>query len=329
VTAGHLINDREELLGRVSVTAVLEDLVGPSRRGSSRCPSPNHAQTGKTPPVSIDEMKGLWHCFGCGVGGTAIDLLVVAHGVSVAEAFTLLRKLTGLDRSPSSATTAVKVRSEPAPSVEAAEILAKWTGARGWSPEVVTSFGLSVVKDNYGKPRVRFPFRRSGATIWHQDRAVGPANRKYLATPGSSQQLYAMDLAGAFESAAIIGVCWLVEGLPDVVALGHLADPDKWPAVIGLPGAQYSGLPRLARSLAGLTVPLVADADPEGERMRANATQLLSQAGAYVVQVRLPEGVNDLDDLRRQVGCDDAAFENALADAYTAGLAQYYRAVAS
>lgn len=327
MTAGRLVDDREELLSRVSVTAVLEDLVGPSCRGSFGCPSPNHAQTGKTPPVSVDEMKGLWHCFGCGLGGTAVDLLMVAHGVNVAEAFARLRKLTGLKPRSSMAPAGVKVQSEPVPPIDAAEILARWTGARGWSPEVVASFGLSVVNDTYGKPRVRFPFRRAGATIWHQDRAVGPADRKYLATKGSSQQLYAMDLAGAFECAATIGVCWMVEGLPDVVALGHLAEPGKWPAVIGLPGVQYSRLPGLARSLAGLTVPLVADADPDGETMRTTVGQLLSQAGAYVVQVRLPEGVNDLDDLRRQVGCDDAAFETSLADAYTAGLARYHRAV--
>jgi len=321
----HLLDDRAALLAHVSISAVLEQLVGPPRHQAWRCPSPNHAQTGRTPPVSIDEGKGVWCCHGCGRGGTAIDALMVAHSITTAEAFTRLREATGLDRKPDHPPRATTRRPEPAPPADAAEILATWTAARGWSPDVVAAFGLTVVCDGYGKPRVRFPFRQAAATIWHQDRAVGPADRKYLAPTGSAQQPYAMDLAGALESAQDTGVCWIVEGLPDVVALGHVADPDKWPAVIGLPGVHFSGLPRLARAFAGLTVPLVADADPDGERMRENAAQLLGQSGAHVVQVRLPPGVNDLDDLRRHVGCDDDAFTAALAEAYEAGLVEYHR----
>ncbi len=44
----------------------------------NRWPSPEHAQTGKTPPVSVDNEKGLWRCHGCGLGGMAIDLLALA-----------------------------------------------------------------------------------------------------------------------------------------------------------------------------------------------------------------------------------------------------------
>lgn len=322
----HIIDDRDDVLGGVSIAATLEQLVGPARHGAYGCPSPNHAQTGRTPPVSVDEAKGLWCCHGCGAGGTAIDALIVAHGLNTAEAFGRLREATGLECRPEAVTQPRRApAAEPAPPPDAADILVAWTAARGWTSAVVADFGLTVVCDRSRKPRVRFPFRKAGGAIWHQDRAVGDAEPKYLAPPGKPQQPYALDLAGALETAQDTGVCWVVEGVPDVVALGHLADPAKSPAVIGLPGVNYRGLPQLAQALTGCTVPIVADADPEGNGMRQRAAQLLTAAGAYPVQVRLPAGVNDLDDLRRHVGCDDAAFLGALAAAYQAGLDDYHR----
>jgi hypothetical protein len=325
----HLPEDRDELLGRISIGSLLEQLVGPPRHLAYGCPSPNHAQTGRTPPVSIDETRGLWNCHGCGAGGTAIDALMVADSITTAEAFSRLREATGLDRCHAgSARPTRPARAEMAPPGDAEQILAAWTAARGWSADVVAALGLTVVRDGWGKLRVRFPFRKAGAIVWHQDRAVGDAEPKYLAPAGKSQQLYAMDLAGALETAQDTGVCWVVEGLPDVVALGHLADPDRWPGVIGLPGVHYRGLPQLAQALSGCTVPLVADADPDGEGMRLRAAEFLSAAGAFPVQVRLPRGVNDLDDLRRHVAADDAAFLAALTAAYEAGLDEYHRLAA-
>lgn len=38
-----------------------------------RCPNQKHAQTGNTPPASMDYKTGLWTCFGCGAKGDLID----------------------------------------------------------------------------------------------------------------------------------------------------------------------------------------------------------------------------------------------------------------
>lgn len=93
--------DRDELLRRVDLEALFVELTGPGKgagRGAMyRCPSANHAQTGKTPPVSVDREKGLWRCHGCGAGGTAIDLLAMARGLAIGEAIEDLARRVQLD----------------------------------------------------------------------------------------------------------------------------------------------------------------------------------------------------------------------------------------
>ena len=324
-------DDRDELLARIPVAEVLEELGGPPKGRAWPCPNPTHAQTGKTPPVSIDPTGRLFNCHGCGAAGSAIDALVLGHDVTVAEAFALLRDRTGLDRQPAPTWVPPTPRAEATnstrragtsaassswterpPPADAADLLTRFVHARGWRADVAEMFGLHVVTDRWGKPRVRFPYHQDGQMVWHQDRQLGGGGPKYLNPDGQPQQPYAADLAGAIETAQDVGECWLVEGPPDVVALGHLADPGKAPAVIGLPGVSFAGLPRLARALTGLTVAVVADADEAGEKMRTTVADHLTAAGARPVQVRLPDGINDLDDLRRHHGGDDQAFHHAV-----------------
>lgn len=93
--------DRDELLRRVDLEALFVEFTGPGkgagRSAMYRCPSPEHAQTGKTPPVSVDNEKGLWRCHGCGLGGTAIDLLALARGLAVGEAMEDLARRVQLE----------------------------------------------------------------------------------------------------------------------------------------------------------------------------------------------------------------------------------------
>jgi len=46
---------------------------------------PFHSET--TPSFRVTPSKNLWHCFGCGKGGSAVDWIVETRGVSVREAF--------------------------------------------------------------------------------------------------------------------------------------------------------------------------------------------------------------------------------------------------
>jgi len=51
---------------------------------------PFHKDT--NPSLSIDTAKNQWHCLGCGKGGTAIDWVMCAEGISMRHALELLRR---------------------------------------------------------------------------------------------------------------------------------------------------------------------------------------------------------------------------------------------
>ncbi|MCB9913483.1 MAG: DNA primase, partial [Planctomycetes bacterium] len=54
---------------------------------------PFHHET--TPSFRVTPSKNLYHCFGCGKGGSAVDWLVATRGVSIREAFEVLRVSSG------------------------------------------------------------------------------------------------------------------------------------------------------------------------------------------------------------------------------------------
>jgi hypothetical protein len=99
--------DRDALLAAVDLRALAGDLLGqPSGSGRSPmwpCPSAQHAQTGRTPPVSIfTSRRGeqRWRCHGCGGGGTAIDLVLAVQGGTPRDAMTLLAERAGHREQP-------------------------------------------------------------------------------------------------------------------------------------------------------------------------------------------------------------------------------------
>lgn len=62
------------------------------------CPNDQHAQTGRTPPLSVfNSRRGeqRWRCHGCGEGRTAIDLVLACRGGSLREAMSYLAGRAG------------------------------------------------------------------------------------------------------------------------------------------------------------------------------------------------------------------------------------------
>lgn len=99
--------DRDALLAAVDLRALADNLLGPARTtGRSRmwpCPNSGHAQTGRTPPVSIfTSRRGdqRWRCHGCGDGGTAIDLVLACRGGSPRDAMSYLAERAGHREQP-------------------------------------------------------------------------------------------------------------------------------------------------------------------------------------------------------------------------------------
>lgn len=92
-----MLHDRSAIVTGTDLRGLADELLGTRSGGQRnptwRCPNPNHAQTGRTPPVSVfNSHRGeqRWRCHGCGMGGTAIDLVVVTRSTNVLGALTYL-----------------------------------------------------------------------------------------------------------------------------------------------------------------------------------------------------------------------------------------------
>ena len=87
--AAHRI-DRDDLLARVDLVAVLDALSPGDGHGSRRqwrCPSPTHDDNHPSVKVSTDSSgTQRWRCWSGGEGGTAIDAVMEARSMSVGDA---------------------------------------------------------------------------------------------------------------------------------------------------------------------------------------------------------------------------------------------------
>ena len=75
----------DEVLARTDLRAVVEPYVELTRKGGrfwGRCPFHNE----KTPSFSVSPDQGLFYCFGCQVGGSALQFLMQIEGWSFREA---------------------------------------------------------------------------------------------------------------------------------------------------------------------------------------------------------------------------------------------------
>ena len=87
------IND---LIDRINIVDVIGLRVKLKRAGSNHkgcCPFHNE----KTPSFTVSEQKQFYHCFGCGVHGTAIDFLMEHDGMHFVDAVEALAELAGVD----------------------------------------------------------------------------------------------------------------------------------------------------------------------------------------------------------------------------------------
>ncbi len=225
---------------------------------------------------SVEPWRGHWKCYPCNERGDIIDLLSFVKGISKREA---INQLAPPDRFPSR---------EFEPGVE----MRRFLHARSWSPEVATELGLNVVADKFGRPRVRFPFRRGGQVVYWQDRACSNEQTpRWLSSTGPTPCPYEVDRLRYVQDNWVI----LVEGLSDVVALVH-----DFPhcAVVGIAGAA-SFKAEWAPLFKGLRVCVIADNDEGGEAMRKRAREALALAALEVTDAFVPECYNDIDQWRQ------------------------------
>ena len=86
----------EKIKGSINIVDVISEYVDLKPSGKNYkglCPFHNE----KTPSFIVNQEKGIFHCFGCGVGGNVFTFLMKLKGLSFVDAVKLLAKKAGID----------------------------------------------------------------------------------------------------------------------------------------------------------------------------------------------------------------------------------------
>ena len=332
-------HDRAALLAAVDLEALADAVCGP--RGRTRswpCPRPDHPQTGKTPPLVVFRAANgdqRWHCHGCGAGGTAIDLLIAAHGVDTATAFADLARWAGHHPPP-----------QPPPAPRGPDIVRRhtidtytsaasmnlwrahgspvrrWLMAERAIPEPVLRVNLIGADLAYDDPRRPPPLARPGRAAvlpavhegcarYFQLRAINPRpdRSRYLnppATLAANPRIARYHPADTRADGTVI-----CEGVLDALSAAT-AGYDAI-AVLGANTIDRPALDVLAEERGPLIVAF--DADHTGRAAAARLVGALTHAGRPAATLELPDGLNDLNDWLRTSRRAPLEIHDAIADA--------------
>jgi hypothetical protein len=313
-----------DLVAAVDLPALVEQHAGHGRHSGGRwlfhCPNPTHADT--HPSFTVQRSRnGKWHArcqSQCNWHGDALDLVRWLNGGSVADAAQQLRAWLGRPEPVRTSSTPARphrpqrhrhqVRNDEQPQQipadTAAAVLGRYLAQRGWPDDTPELFGLSVVADRWGRPRIRHPFHAWDPTseqwvvaAW-QDRATGTAKPKWMTPAGVTLPLYNVAALDTPEPPTGVVVC---EGPADTItaSLALRARPG-W-AAVGVAGAN-GWQPGWALLLGGAAVVIAADPDTAGQNL-TNA--VLADLGRAAVVLNLAAG--DLTDTARHAGLDAVA----------------------
>src|SRR5487761_2144465 len=86
----------QDLLNRLDIVDVIERYVPLKKAGGNYvacCPFHNE----KSPSFTVSQSKQFYHCFGCGVHGTAISFVMEHLGLGFVEAIEDLAQSVGMD----------------------------------------------------------------------------------------------------------------------------------------------------------------------------------------------------------------------------------------
>lgn len=324
--------DRERLLASVDLELLADEFLG-TRKGTHAsgmwaCPDPQHAQTGRTPPVSVFRSRRgeqRWRCHGCGAGGTALDLVMAVARCDVRVAFDILARRSGTQpelAQPAQRPVAALARVLPGPDfaeyvTRCAERLWQRDGglARAWlmderalPPEVLRANAVGADPGPNRQPRplgvpragpcVVLPVIEHGRPVYAQLRRLRPRpdQSKYLNVSGS---LATNPKVARYRPVEQRRDSILVTEGP-IDALSAAAAGYRAVAVLGATTADATVATHLA-SMQGRLV-LAFDADPAGTAGTERLVRMLAELQRPVAVLNLPDGVNDLNDWMRAEG---------------------------
>ena len=314
--------DRDAVLARVDLYQLADEVLGPGRgRGRSRtwpCPAPDHAQSGRTPPLSVFTARSgeqRFRCHGCGLGGTAVDLVMISQRLDVHGALEVLasrasltpmeptRKIAAEPLAPAWGMTSYLRRCAALLDREEGGPARRWLTERNISERVRKELGLGFDPGPGELPRMR-GLPRSGPSVtvplplpgrsfmvarYLEPDAAGlrwahPMARHWGPSPA------AVPLGAIRRGAEAIvltegvsdGLAALAARMPAVVVLGAARDPDSVARVV-------------RRWYPAAEVLIAGDGDEAGRRFATGMRRALRNARVLEV----PPG-RDLGDLVRE-----------------------------
>lgn len=132
-----------EVRERAGIVEVISDYISLKKSGANfqgLCPF--HGE--KTPSFNVNPGRGIFHCFGCGVGGNVVTFVMKMEGISFPEAVKLLAKRVGVEieeRTP----TAFEIRQKS----EKDEQLKIVATAAGYYSQLLTKGGDGAAARKY------------------------------------------------------------------------------------------------------------------------------------------------------------------------------------
>lgn len=316
--------DRDELLARTDLRALLDELCGPAtalgRTSRWRCPEPDHDDVHPSVTVTVDR-RGIerWRCWSGGHGGTAIDAIHAACRVGHREALDELARRAGLQPGELSVrriAPSLPVR-EPVPMhpsvvryVEACEqllwkpvgrpVLDYLINERSLDPDVLRANrvgadpGSNSLRRAGGLPRAGpgavFPaLAADGEVAYFQTRFLDPGEGSKYGNPASrlgDNPRHGWTRPVGVPKQAVV-VC---EGFPDAYtasSAGYTAV-----AVLGALNATPVLTDHLAPRIGGRPMILAFDGDDAGRTASRSLAGALARHGIMVVELPLPSGAD-------------------------------------
>lgn len=261
----------------------------------------------KTPSFTVNDEKGLFHCFGCNAGGDAIEFIKQIEAVSFREARAILgnglngigrqhpktvSKIVNLDNKNAQIARTLWKRGKPAKGTLAHQYLKN----RGINIDPPPT--LRFCPDLYHDPsRKRLPALLAAAS--DENKKITGIQRIFLDKDGNKADVSPNKMClGRIRGAAVrlspirAGLV-LTEGIEDALTLLE-ARPDLavW-AVLGAPHLATAPVPKSVKRLI-----IAADNDPAGKEAAARAGQAFVQIIPRVEIARPPEGFKDFNEAR-------------------------------
>ncbi|MFN3254319.1 MAG: toprim domain-containing protein [Ilumatobacter sp.] len=321
--------DRDELLGRVELTEVLDALSagGFERHGRRawRCIDPAHPDENPSVKVSVDRTgTQRWRCWSGGHGGTAIDAVMVAKSMPVGDAIRWLNDhhahLDTITRQPAPPSKPI---GRPDPEVAsyvhrahrllwttAGEPVRDWLHQRGLADDVLKANVVGADPGRRYLPRPKgFPggspaavypaLDTNGDPVYFQARFLDPPDgrpkydnpaRRWAANP---RVAWVSPPDGATERSPLV----VTEGIAD----GLIAAQTGF-AAVGVLGSQYPDA-RVADAIAehahDRSIVICFDADNAGRRGAERLAEILNERGVANPTVIEPPPEQDLTDWAR------------------------------